>query len=112
MGCRITCEKAYDNPAYPNGHCKTSMGQSAWIIVFGGIQLFLIQCPDFNSLTIVSLAAAVMSLTYSTIAIGGSIKEGKQPGTTYNLDGHSTADGVFGVFNALGIVAFACEPPP
>lgn len=44
LRCSYTCSKSYDNPTvYPNGHCKSSMGQSAWIVVFGGIQLLLIQ---------------------------------------------------------------------
>ena len=28
---------------YPDGHCNTSMGLSAWIVVFGAINLVLIQ---------------------------------------------------------------------
>jgi len=36
------------------------------------------QCPNFNALSVISFAAAVMSLTYSTIAIGGSISVGQQ----------------------------------
>ena len=67
------------------------------------------QCPNFNALSAVSFCAAVCSVTYSTIAIGGSIKAGRQPDAEYNLDGFSTAGGLFGVFNALGVVAFACE---
>lgn len=43
-----------------------------------------------------------MSLGYSTVAIGGSIKDGKQDNAVYNLDGHSTADGILQCFNALG----------
>lgn len=43
------------------------------------------QCPNFNALSVISFAAAVMSLTYSTIAIGGSIKAGKQPGKLQTL---------------------------
>ena len=70
----------------------------------------LLQCPNFNSLSILSFLAAVMSLMYSTIGIGGSITAGKQPGVTYNLDGLSTSAGIFGALNALGVVAFACEP--
>ena len=66
------------------------------------------QCPNFNALSVVSFCAAVCSLTYSTIAIGGSIKAGRQPDAEYNLNGYSTAGGLFGVFNALGVVAFAC----
>ena len=67
------------------------------------------QLPNFNSLSAVSLLAAVMSLGYSTIAIGGSISSGKQPNTTYNVDGHSTADGVLSCFNAFGYVEWICR---
>lgn len=48
-----------------------------------------------------------MSMGYSTIAIGGSINAGKQPGVEYNLNGYSTSAGILNCFNALGIVAFA-----
>lgn len=88
------------------GSCP-SFGLSCWILVFAGIQFVLSQLPNFNSLRIVSLSAAVMSLGYSTIAIGTSISNGKQPGAAYNLDGHSVANSVFGIFNALGTIAFA-----
>ena len=54
----------------------------------------LMQCPNFNSLRVVSFSAAVMSLSYSTIAIGGAIAIGKQPNAYYNLDRFSTADKV------------------
>ena len=40
----LTCNKMYNEPdKYPDGHCPVAFGQSAWIVVFGGIQLFLIQ---------------------------------------------------------------------
>jgi len=32
---------------------------------------------------------------------------GRQPDAVYNLNGYSKADGIFGIFNALGTVAFA-----
>ena len=54
------------------------------------------QIPNFNSLTIVSLLAAVMSISYSTIAIGASIAAGRQPDAYYNMNGLSTSDQVFG----------------
>lgn len=66
-----------------------------------------VQCPNFNSLAVVSFAAAVMSLSYSTIAVGASIASGRQPDAYYSLDEKDTADKVFGIFNALGTVAFA-----
>ena len=86
----------------------------------------VMQLPNFNALASVSFLAAVMSLSYSTIAIGGSIHAGRQPHeplkcappgqvttytATYNhgLDCLSPAAGIFQVFNALGTVAFACE---
>jgi amino acid permease len=82
-------------------------GLSAWIVVFAAIQLLLVQGPSFNSLRFISLSAAVMSLSYSTIAIAASIAHGKAEDAAYNLDRFSTAAGVFGVFNSLGTVAFA-----
>ena len=42
--------------------------------------LSCVQAPNFNSLSGVSLAAAFMSLAYSTIAFAGSINSGRQPG--------------------------------
>ncbi|CAK0783413.1 hypothetical protein CVIRNUC_006612 [Coccomyxa viridis] len=82
-------------------------GLSAWIVVFAALQILLSQCPNFNSLRVVSFSAAIMSLSYSTIAIGGAIAIGKQPNAYYNLDRFSTADKVFNIFNALGTIAFA-----
>ena len=49
----------------------------------------------------------IMSLAYSTIAIGLSINDGRQPGVEYNLDGESVANGVFNAMTAFGTIAFA-----
>mmetsp|Transcript_12305 Transcript_12305/g.37013 ORF Transcript_12305/g.37013 Transcript_12305/m.37013 type:complete len:484 (-) Transcript_12305:840-2291(-) len=84
-----------------------SFGISAWILVFYGLQLFLSQVPNFNQLKIISLAAAITSVGYSTVAIGVTLKNGRVNNVAYNLDGHSVADGIFGAFNALGTIAFA-----
>ncbi|KAK9809609.1 hypothetical protein WJX73_007377 [Symbiochloris irregularis] len=81
-------------------------GLSAWISVFGVMQIFLAQIPNFHSLSAISLLAAMMSITYSTIAIAASAHN-HDPNAEYNLDGSTTADGVFGVMNALGTIAFA-----
>lgn len=68
------------------------------------------QCPNFNSLTLVSLSAAVMSLAYSTIAFGASIDAGlhytDRSKIDYTLNREPAFSGVFGVFNALGTVCF------
>ena len=42
----------------------TRIRQSYWICIFGSTQFFLSQLPNFNSVSGVSLAAAVMSLRY------------------------------------------------
>ena len=65
------------------------------------------QVPNFHKLSAISLMAAVMSISYSTIAIGVSAHAGRQPDAKYNLDGFTKADGIFGIFNALGTIAFA-----
>ena len=67
----------------------------------------MLQCPDFNSLSVISFIAAVMSLLYSSIGIGGSIANGQAADVQYNLDGLSKPAGIFGAFNALGVIAFA-----
>ena len=40
--------------------------------------------------------AAIMSLSYSTIAVGVNLANGKQPGVEYNLKGQTLADSIFG----------------
>ena len=64
------------------------------------------QCPNFNSLTVVSLSAAIMSLAYSTIGFGSSIDAGlhytDRSKIDYTLNREPRFSGIFGVFNALG----------
>ncbi|URE34669.1 lysine histidine transporter [Musa troglodytarum] len=69
--------------------------------------LVLSQLPNFNSISGVSLAAAVMSLSYSTIAWGASADRGKQADVEYGYRASSTAGTVFNFLSALGNVAFA-----
>ncbi|KAL0331888.1 UNVERIFIED_CONTAM: Lysine histidine transporter 1 [Sesamum calycinum] len=51
--------------------------------------------------------AAVMSLSYSTIAWGASVDKGVQPDVQYGYKATTTAGTVFNFFSALGDVAFA-----
>ncbi|WOH15473.1 hypothetical protein DCAR_0935014 [Daucus carota subsp. sativus] len=85
----------------------TRLRQSYWICIFGSIHFVLSQLPDFNSVAAVSLAAAIMSLSYSTIAWVGSIAHGRVENVSYAYKSTSGADSVFRVFNALGQIAFA-----
>ncbi|XP_062196600.1 lysine histidine transporter 1-like isoform X1 [Phragmites australis] len=78
-----------------------------FIMIFASVHFVLSQLPDFNSISGVSLAAAVMSLSYSTIAWGTSVDKGKLAAVDYSLRATTTPGKVFGFFGALGNVAFA-----
>ncbi|KAH7847411.1 hypothetical protein Vadar_025767 [Vaccinium darrowii] len=78
-----------------------------FIMIFASAHFVLSHLPNFNSISGVSLAAAVMSLSYSTIAWTASIHKGVQPDVQYGYPKKTMAGKVFGFFNALGDVAFA-----
>ncbi|RDX58545.1 Lysine histidine transporter 1, partial [Mucuna pruriens] len=78
-----------------------------WIMIFASVNFVLAQCPSFNSISSISLAAATMSLIYSTISWCASIKKGITPDVNYHIKSNSTADAVFNFFSALGDVAFS-----
>lgn len=86
--------------------CK-HIKQTYFIMIFASVHFVLSQLPNFDSISGVSLAAAVMSLSYSTIAWGASVDKGKQSGVDYGYKSPSTAGNVFNFFSALGTVAFA-----
>ncbi|OMO90231.1 Adaptor protein ClpS, core [Corchorus capsularis] len=85
----------------------TQLKQSYWILIFGGIHFFLSQLPNFNSVAAVSLAAAIMSLSYSTIAWAGCLGHGQIDNVSYEYKSTSPTDYMFRVFNALGQISFA-----
>ncbi|CAL5009813.1 unnamed protein product [Urochloa decumbens] len=78
-----------------------------FIMIFASVHFVLSQLPNFNSISGVSLAAAVMSLSYSTIAWGASVDKGKVENVDYDLRATTTPGKVFGFLGALGTVAFA-----
>ncbi|KAJ7970699.1 lysine histidine transporter 1 [Quillaja saponaria] len=80
---------------------------SFFIMIFASVQFVLSHLPNFNSISGVSLAAAIMSLSYSTIAWAASANKGVQPDVQYGYKAKSTSGTVFNFFNALGDVAFA-----
>ncbi|XP_042036109.1 lysine histidine transporter 1-like isoform X2 [Salvia splendens] len=76
------------------------------ILIFSSVHFVLSQLPSFNSISGISLAAAVMSISYSTVAWGASISRGVEREVEYGYK--STMPGsMFNFFNALGSVAFA-----
>ncbi|CAA2954007.1 lysine histidine transporter 1-like [Olea europaea subsp. europaea] len=78
-----------------------------FIMIFSSVHFVLSHLPNFNSISGVSLAAAVMSLSYSTIAWGASVDKGVQKDVQYGYKATTTAGTVFNFFSALGNVAFA-----
>lgn len=89
-----------------NDPCK-KIKLSYFIMIFASVHFVLSHLPNFNSIAGVSLAAAVMSLSYSTIAWSASIHRGVQPDVAYGYKAKTAAGTVFNFFNALGDVAFA-----
>ncbi|KAL2559919.1 Lysine histidine transporter 1 [Forsythia ovata] len=78
-----------------------------FIMIFASVHFVLSHLPNFNSISIISLSAAVMSLTYSTIAWTASLAKGVPANVSYAPRASTTTGNVFNFFNALGDVAFA-----
>ncbi|KAK3410297.1 hypothetical protein EUGRSUZ_J02298 [Eucalyptus grandis] len=86
--------------------CK-KLKTTYFIMIFASVHFVLSHLPNFNSISGVSLTAAVMSLSYSTIAWGASVEKGVQPGVKYSYRSSTSAGKVFNFFSAMGNVAFA-----
>jgi hypothetical protein len=61
---RANCfhQKGHDDP------CRIS--STPYMIIFGVAEVFFSQIPDFDQISWLSILAAVMSFTYSTIGLG------------------------------------------
>ena len=87
---------------------------SMYMVVFGVVQIFFSQVPNFHDLWWLSILAAVMSFTYASIAVGLSLAQtisgptGKATltGTEVGVDVDS-AQKIWLAFQALGDIAFA-----
>ncbi|XP_071722770.1 lysine histidine transporter 1 [Rutidosis leptorrhynchoides] len=78
-----------------------------FIMIFASVHFVLSHLPNFNSIAGVSLCAAVMSLSYSTIAWSASLAKGVKSDVQYGYKAKSTSGTVFNFLAALGDVAFA-----
>ncbi|MFS8032235.1 putative amino acid transporter, transmembrane domain-containing protein [Helianthus anomalus] len=78
-----------------------------FIMIYGSVHFVLSHLPNFNSLSGISLAAAIMSLSYSTIAWSAALDKGVQPNVEYGYKAKSTTGTVFNFLSALGDMAFA-----
>lgn len=83
-------------------------GIAPWIVLFGIIQLFLSQVPDFHGLWWVSLFGALMSVGYCSVATGASIAaavSNPEP-IIYVRPNATRMDTAMGVLNSVGSIAF------
>lgn len=104
------------NCFHMKGHqdsCHTST--FPFILLFGAMQVFLSQIPTFSKLWWLSIVAAVMSFSYSSIGValgiaqavseGGHV-EGTAGGLIFSSDKPQLKN-IWPVFQALGNIAFA-----
>ncbi|XP_042024790.1 lysine histidine transporter-like 5 isoform X1 [Salvia splendens] len=88
---------------------KADLRNTYYILIFAAVQLVLSQSPNFNSLKIVSLLAAVMSISYSFIATGASLWKGftGHHVVNYGFRSTTTINIIFDIFSSLGVLSFA-----
>ncbi|KAL6193161.1 hypothetical protein ACLB2K_034245 [Fragaria x ananassa] len=86
--------------------CK-DIKTSYWIMIFASCHFVLSHLPNFNSMSGISLAAAIMSLSYSTIAWTAAAHKGVVPDVDYSYKATTTSGTMFNFFGGLGEVAFA-----
>ncbi|XP_042491140.1 amino acid permease 3-like [Macadamia integrifolia] len=92
--------------------CK--MSSNGYMIAFGIIEILLSQIPDFDQLWWLSIVAAIMSFTYSSIGLGLGITKAAENGSFKgSLTGVSIGNEITAMkkmwrsVQALGAVAFA-----
>ncbi|XVF23401.1 hypothetical protein REPUB_Repub13aG0034700 [Reevesia pubescens] len=83
-----------------------------FIIIFGGVPLFLAQIPSFHSLRNINLASLVLVLAYSACVTAASIHIGNSrnaPNKDYSVNG-SRENRILGAINGISIIAttFGC----
>jgi amino acid permease len=102
------------NCFHKEGHgdpCNIS--STPYMIIFGVAELFFSQIPDFDQISWLSILAAVMSFTYSSIGLGlGIVQVVANKGVKGSLTGISVGvvtpmDKVWRSLQAFGDIAFA-----
>jgi len=84
------------------------MGNWAYFLIFGGLQMLLSLLPNFDDIRLVSLLGAVMSMAYCTIAVAMSATV-HPTNVNYNPANvqRSTLERCMGIFNAMTTIFFA-----
>lgn len=104
---RSSCfhEKGHDNPCGVSG--------TPYMLMFGFVEILFSQIPDFDQISWLSMVAAVMSFTYSSIGLGLGISKvaenGKIKGslTGISIGKVTQTQKIWRSFQALGAIAFA-----
>ncbi|KAL8141233.1 hypothetical protein V2J09_007254 [Rumex salicifolius] len=95
------------------GKSSCHISSTPYMIIFGAVQIIFSQIPDFDQISWLSIVAAVMSFTYSTIGLGLGIakvaENGKFGGslTGVKIGDVTEAEKIWRTFQALGDIAFA-----
>ncbi|KAK4716607.1 hypothetical protein R3W88_014945 [Solanum pinnatisectum] len=95
-----------------NGHdAACNVSRTPYVIMFGVLEMILSQILNFGKILWLSIAAAVMSFTYSAIGLGLGVAKVAQIGKIQgSITGNRTGteiDKVWKSFQALGAIAFA-----
>ncbi|KAL8033303.1 hypothetical protein ABFX02_13G151500 [Erythranthe guttata] len=86
-------------------------GNTSYMLLFGAVQVFMSQIPDFHSMQWLSVVAAIMSFAYSSIGLGlGAAKVIGNKAIEGSIDGVSASTSIqklWRVSQAVGDIAFA-----
>ncbi|DBA70321.1 TPA: hypothetical protein ACH3X2_011743 [Trebouxia sp. C0005] len=92
------------------GDSLCHVSNNPFMLIFGAFQILLSQIPDFDRLWFLSIVAAVMSFSYSSIGLGLAIGKTTESGHSTGFAAGATAttaDKTWNVLNGLGSMAFA-----
>ncbi|KAG9150616.1 hypothetical protein Leryth_008088, partial [Lithospermum erythrorhizon] len=78
-----------------------------FVMMFSCVQFLLSQLPNFNSISLVSCGAAVMSISYSMITFGATMFKGVYEDVSYSSRSTNSQENTFGFLASLGAMAFA-----
>ncbi|XP_028222123.1 probable amino acid permease 7 isoform X2 [Glycine soja] len=100
------------NCYHKEGHqapCK--YGDAVYMMLFGLVQVIMSFIPDLHNMAWVSIVAAIMSFTYSSIGLGLGIttviENGRIMGSLTGVPASNIADKLWLVFQGIGDIAFA-----
>ncbi|KAK1297433.1 putative amino acid permease 7 [Acorus calamus] len=100
------------NCFHREGHkALCAYGDSFYMLLFGAVQLFVSQIPDFHNMGWLSILASIMSFSYSSIGFGLGLAKvignGMIKGSIGGISTATASEKVWKVFQALGDIAFA-----